>query len=390
MPKLRNVALIIDASQPYDRKIVQGVAAYARQSGRWSIYLEECGRQKIPDLRRWSGDGVIADFDDLRVARAVRRLKIPVVGIGGGYGGYDPRSGIPYFASNEKEIARLAAQHLLDRGLTNLAFCGFPPTATNRWSEVRMKSFEAYAARAGRPCWTYTGRHRTPRDWDRLQRGLADWLSGLPKPLGVMACDDARARHVLEACRRLGLRVPDDVALIGVDNNEMLCELSPTPLSSVEQGLRRMGFEAAALLDRLMAGRKPSRLRYVIDPESVVTRRSTDVLAVDDPDVAAALRFVRDRACDDIGVPDVAEAIHVSRSTLERRFKAMMGRTVHAEIQRVRIERARQLTAATDLPLKQIAQQSGFRHLTYLTSLFRRRIGQTPAQYRRQIRLSQG
>jgi len=253
-----------------------------------------------------------------------------------------------------------------------------------------MKSFEAYAARAGRPCWTYTGRHRTPRDWDRLQRGLADWLSGLPKPLGVMACDDARARHVLEACRRLGLRVPDDVALIGVDNNEMLCELSPTPLSSVEQGLRRMGFEAAALLDRLMAGRKPSRLRYVIDPESVVTRRSTDVLAVDDPDVAAALRFVRDRACDDIGVPDVAEAIHVSRSTLERRFKAMMGRTVHAEIQRVRIERARQLTAATDLPLKQIAQQSGFRHLTYLTSLFRRRIGQTPAQYRRQIRLSQG
>lgn len=386
MPKLRNVALIIDSSQPYDRKIVQGVAAYVREVGHWSIYLEESRHQKIPDLCRWSGDGIIADFDDSHVANALRRLKIPVVGIGGGYGGYDPKSGIPYFASNEAAIARLAAEHLLERGLTHLAFCGFPRTQTNRWSEARMTAFQARVADAGLRCWTYTGRHRTARHWDHLQRGLADWLDALPKPLGLMACDDDRARHILEACRRLGLRVPDDVAVIGVDNNEMICELSTPPLSSVEQGLRRMGYEAAALLDRLMAGKKASSLKYLIDPEMVITRRSTDVLAVDDADVAAALRYVRDHACQGIRVPEVAAAVHVSRSTLERRFAQLMGRTVHDEIQRVRLERARQLVSTTNLPLSQVALQAGFRHLTYMTSMFRRHVGFTPAKYRERAR----
>ncbi len=390
MPKLRNVALIIDSSQPYDRKIVQGVAAYVREVGRWSIYLEEGRRQKIPDLRGWSGDGIIADFDDSRVANALRRLKIPIVGIGGGYGGYDPKSGIPYFVSNEAAIARLAAEHLLERGLIHLAFCGFPRTQTNRWSEARMNAFRARVAEAGLRCWTYTGRHHTARHWDELQQGLADWLGALPKPLGLMACDDDRARHVLEACRRLGLRVPDDVAVIGVDNNEMICELSTPPLSSVEQGLRRMGYEAAALLERLMAGKKASALSYVIDPETVITRRSTEMLAVDDADVAAALRYVRDHACQGIRVHEVAAAIHVSRSTLERRFAQRMGRSVHDEIHRVRLERARQLVSTTNLPLSQVALQAGFRHLTYMTSMFRRHVGYTPAKYRERLRLAYG
>jgi LacI family transcriptional regulator len=391
MAKLRNVALVIDASQPYDRKIVQGVAAYLREVGRWRVYLEEGSRQKMPDLRRWSCDGIIADFDDPNVAEALRKPGIPVVGIGGGYGGYDPASGIPYFVSNEQAIARLAAEHLLERGFTNMAFCGFPRTATNLWSDARAEAFCRHIAKAGRACAVYCGRRRTTRDWDAHQRDLADWLAPLPKPLGLMACDDARARHVLEACQRLGLRVPDDVAVIGVDNNEMLCELSAPPLTSVEQGLRRMGYKAAALLDGLMSGRKPkpSRLRYVIDPETVVTRRSTEALAIDDAEVAAAARFVRDQACRGIRVPDVAAVIHVSRSTLERKFTSVVGRTVHAEIQRVRIERAGQLLATTNLPMKQVALRSGFRNLPYMTTLFRRRFGCTPAKWRRQATLFQ-
>ena len=384
MPKLRNVALVIDASQPYDRKIVQGVSAYLRDVGQWSVYIEERPGQKLPDLRRWSGDGIIADFDDPHVADALRHLKIPVVGVGGGYGRYDPASGIPYFVSNEDAIARLAAEHLLERGFTNMAFCGFPRTATNPWSDARAKAFCKRVVKAGLVCSVYVGRQRSARSWDLLQQELADWLAPLPKPLGLMACDDARARHVLEACKRLGLRVPDDVAVVGVDNNEMICELSTPPLSSVEQGLRRMGYRAAALLDRLMSGKKLSRSRYVIDPETVVTRRSTEALAIGDAEVAAAARFVRDHACENIRVPDVADAIHVSRSTLERKFAAMVGRSVHDEIQRIRIERVRQFLATTTLPMKQIAVRAGFRNLPYMTTLFRNRFGCTPTKWREQ------
>ncbi len=382
MPALRNVALVIDASQPYDRKVVQGIAAYVRQAGNWSIYLEERPQEKMPDLDRWSGDGIIADLDDQNVAEALRRKSLPIVGIGGGYGGYDPASRIPYFVSNEDAIARLAADHLLERGLTHLAFCGFPRTRINLWSHARGEAFRRYLAGKGMQCSLYTGRHRSARRWDNMLKGLMDWLDSLPKPLGLMACDDVRARHVLEACRRLDLRVPDDVAVIGVDNNEMLCELTTTPLTSIEQGLRRMGFEAAALLDRMIGGATPSQTRFVIDPETVVTRRSTDVLAVADADVAEAARFVRERACDGIGVSDVVRAVQTSRSTLERKFKSLIGRTVHDEIQRIRLEHVARLLAISELTIKQVAAQNGFAHVPYMTTLFRRRYGCTPGQYR--------
>jgi LacI family transcriptional regulator len=377
--------LIIDASQPYDRKIVQGVAAYVRDVDDWSIYIEEGYSQRMPDLRRWAGDGIIANLDDLAVVKALRRLNIPIVGIGGGY---NPAMRIPYFVSNETAIARMAAEHLIERGFTQLAFCGFPRTRTNLWSQARAEAFRSHVAGAGLLCHVFTGRHRTARDWDGLQKEMGNWLSRLPKPLGLMACDDVRARHVLEACHRLGFRVPDDVAVIGVDNNDMLCELSMPPLSSVEQGLRRMGYQAAALLDRLMAGKRITKMQYTVDPDAVITRGSTDSYAVDDATMAVAARFVRDHACDRLCVSDVARAAQMSRSSLERKFQNVFGRSVHAEIQRVRIERVRQLAITTDLPLKRIALQSGFRHVTYMTTLFRQCFDCTPAKYRQRFRLS--
>ena len=201
-----------------------------------------------------------------------------------------------------------------------------------------------------------------------------------------MACNDVRARHVLEACRTLGLRVPDDVAVIGVDNDEMICDLTDPPLSSVEQGATPMGYQAAALLDRLMSGKAATPLRFVVKPEGVVARRSTDTLAIDDPEMAQAVRFIRNHARERIRIDDVVKAVGVSRSTVERRFKAVMGRTIHAEIERVRLEHAKQLIATTDLPLKRVATQVGFKYVQYLTKLFRERLGQTPAEYRKQAR----
>ena len=384
MARPRHVALIVDAAKPYDRKIISGVAQYVKERGDWSLYVEEDPLQKLPDLRRWRGSGIIANFDDRKVAAAVHGLKTPVVGVGGGYGWYEPDSRIPYFASDNEAIARLAAEHLIDRGFHNLAFYGYPRTRVNHWSEERAQAFHRRARQAGVSCSVYTGRHVMTRRWTELQRNLTAWVCSLAKPVGVMGCNDVRARHILEACRTVGARVPEDVALIGVDNDEMICDLTDPPLSSVEQGARRMGYQAAALLDRLMAGRKSSRVHFVVEPEGVVTRRSTDILAIEDPDVATAVRFIRQYACKRIGVDDVADQVGVSRSTLKNRFKAAIGRSIHAEIQRVQLERAKQLVADTDLPLKQVAVQAGFQYVQYLTRLFRTRVGQTPAKFRQQ------
>jgi len=386
MARVRHVAVIVDAARPYDRKIIRGVAAYGKEAGNWSLYVEEDPLEKLPDLRTWRGQGIVANFDDRKVAAAVRGLRVPVVGVGGGYGWYDPATRIPYFLVDNAAIARQAAEHLLDCGFRHLAYCGYPCTRINRWSEERARAFHDRAAEAGCPCSVYTGRHETARNWPELQRGLTTWLRTLEKPLGLMACNDVRARHVLEACRTLGLRVPDDVAVIGVDNDEMICDLTDPPLSSVEQGAQRMGYQAAALLDRLMSGKTTRQLRFVVEPEGVVPRRSTDTLAIDDPEVALAMRFIRDRACEGIHIDDVVGAVGPSRSTVERRFKAVVGRTIHAEIDRVRLERARELITTTDLPLKRVATLAGFKYVQYLTKLFRERLGQTPAAFRKRAR----
>ena len=389
MCKTRQVALIVNGATSYDRKNIQGVVDYAREVGNWSLYVEEDPSRstKLPDLRTWPGDGIIANFHARKVAEATCGLKIPLVRFGGRYHWGDPALAAAYFEPDNHSIARLAAGHLMDRGFTRLAYCGLPRSRTNAWSDERARAFNQLASEGGFPCWVYKGRQSTARKWADLRRELSAWLESLEKPLGLMACNDARALHVLEACRTIGARVPDDVAVIGVDNDEMMCELTNPPLTSVELGARRMGYQAAALLDQLMAGQRAPRLRFVLKPDGVVIRRSTDALVMKDAKVAAAVRFIRQHACDRIRVENVVQAAKVSRSALQARFKAVMGRTIHAEIQRTRLERAEQLVAHTDLPLKQIASRSGFKHVQHMTTLFRRHTGRTPAEYRRRSRL---
>ncbi len=387
MARRFHVAVMIDAASCTDRKILAGIAAYAKEEGRWSFYVEEDPRQRLPDLRSWRGDGILANFQDRKVALAVQGLSVPVVEVGGGYGWYDPALNIPCFASDNQAIARLAVNHLLDRGFRRLAYCGFPGARHNRWSEERAAAFKRAAREAGCRSSVYVGRYETARKWQELQRGLMAWLQALEMPVGLMACNDARARHVLEACHALGVRVPEDVAVVGVDNDEVMCELTDPPLSSIEQGMRRLGYQAAALLDQRMEGKESPQMQYVVGPEGVVARRSTDTLAVSNAEVALAARFIREHACDGISIADLTKMAGLSRSTLERKFKAMMGRTIHAEIDRVRIERARTLLAETDLPLKQVAAQAGFKYIQYMSTLFRRRLDQTPREYRLRARM---
>ena len=379
---VRQVAVIIDGSKPYDRKVIGGIGTYAQRGG-WSLYVEENPLQKLSVLRTHRWDGVIANFDERRIASVVAGMKVPVVGVGGRYGWYDRESGIPYVTIDDEAIARLAMEHLVERGFTQFAFCGFARTPINGWSADRARSFRTMAQEAGFGCSVYSGRHATMRNWEQLQDELASWLAGLPKPVGLMACNDARARHVLEACRRIGVRVPEDVAVVSVDDDPVLCELTDPPLTSIDPDAHRVGETAATALDDLMAGRRSRRRWLVVKPKGVVARRSSDVIAVQDPDVAAALRFIHEHACEGIRVEEVASRVTVARITLERRFQAVLGRSVHAEIQRVRMERARHLVAETHTPLKQVGTMIGVKQRTYFTVVFRQHFGCTPAQYRK-------
>lgn len=390
----RQIILLFDTMSPYHRKIVQGVATYAHEKGNWCFhvvqdpmenlpYLEQDPLENLSDLRAFHADGIIAAFLSHKAATSVKALKIPTVGIEGelGWGNLNP--GVPFFATNNDAIGRLVARHFIERGLKHLAFCGVPHTRLTAWSAQRQAAFEQCAREAGLTCSVFTG--NLPRDGKplRLHQELSTWLESLPKPVGLMACYDVRARHVLTACHELGILVPEEMAVIGVDNDELMCELTSPPLSSVEQGARRLGHQAASLLEQLLAGQKSPRIKYLIEPDGIVTRRSSDTLDISDADVAAAVRFIQQNACNGIRAYDVVKAIAVTRSAIQARFKSIMGRTIHAEILRVRVERARQLIVATNMPLKRVAIEAGFAYVQHMTTIFRRHTGQTPGEYRK-------
>jgi LacI family transcriptional regulator len=399
MAQDRQVILLLDTTNPHQRKIAQGVATYAHQQGHWDFHVLQDQHEKLyylmfdplensSDLRRGRTHGIIAFFSSQKTSRAIHRLKIPVVGIEAEYGWSDPKWGIPYFATDNEAIGRMGARELIERGFKRLAFCGIPHARFSGWSEQRQAAFSEYASEAGVPCSIFPGKTPPGGKTAKQYKQLSLWIRSLEKPVGLMACYDVRARHVLTVCRELNLPVPEDVAVIGVDNDELMCELTSPPLSSIEQGSRTIGYQAAALLDQLMAGRKAAQLKFVIPPEGIVTRRSSDALAIDDPDVASALRFIRQHACEGIQAHDVVQAVAISRTALMTRFKALLGRTIYTEIRRVQIDRVRQLVAATDLSLNRVAIQAGFRYLQQMINTFRRHTGQTPGEYR--LRCRQG
>jgi LacI family transcriptional regulator len=375
----REIALLIETSNGYARGLLKGIIGYVREHESWSVYLGEQSRGGDPPrwLRRWRGDGIIARIETDRIASAVVASGLPAVDVSAAR----KVARLPWVETEDRAIAEAGARHLLDRNFRQLAFCG---DDRFNWSRWRCEHFRRAAKSAGVDCSVYNPSPRARSDWDAMEDEIARWLLALPQPVGVMACYDIRARHVLDACRRVGLVVPDQVAVIGVDNDEFLCDLSDPPLSSVAPDTRRTGYEAAALLDRLMAGRERSRGQGVfVPPLGVVSRRSTDVFALGDAEVSAAVRFIREHACEGIAVKDLLDEIPLSRRVLEGRFRKLLGRTPHDEIARVRFERVRQLLRETNLPLAEVARRSGFRNAEYLATAFRREFGTSPNAYRR-------
>ena len=380
MARRRSVALLIETSNAYARGLLDGVIRYVREHEAWSIFLPEQERAARPPdwLSRWTGDGIIARIETDEIARAVRRTKLPVVDVSAARHVPD----IPWVETNDEAIARLAAEHLLERGFRHLGFCG---DSKYNWSRWREQHFSRIVAEAGYECHVHNPKLRKSgrETWNREQRSLADWLNNLPKPIGIMACYDIKAQQLLDVCRELNLAVPEQVAVIGVDNDRLLCSLSDPPLSSVIPNTQRTGYEAASLLDRMMAGKQVPASAHLIEPLGIETRQSTEILAIDDPHVANAVRFIREWAYTPIKVSDVLRRVPLSRRVLESRFRNILGRTPHEEITRLRIERVKQLLLETDLTLATIARRSGFQHVEYLSVAFKRRVGLSPSRFRK-------
>lgn len=376
-PRLR-VALLIETSNRYGRDLLHGVHDWVSANEPWSIRLtEQARRAPLPAwLRHWQGDGIIARVDSAATAAALRRTGLPVVDVSA----ERVKSEFPRVSIDNGAVAQLAAAHLLERRLRHFAFCGDDQYL---WSRQRGAAFAQVLRGQGYRPTAFSLPRRLRLGWEQETQAMANWLAGLPKPVGVFACFDGRAQQVLEACQVAGLAVPEAVAVLGVDDDEVVCELSDPPLSSVLPNARRTGYEAAALLARLMAGRKLVLAdSKEIEPIRVVERRSTEALAVADRHVAAALRFIRDHAHDGIGVKDVLRAVPVSRTLLERKFSHLVGESPHRQIRRHQLDKARQLLAETGLPVARIADMTGFESASYLSAVFRRETGETPRAYR--------
>lgn len=377
MNSLPKVALLIETSNSYARGLLRGIVSYIRENRQWSIYLSEHNRGDRPPtwLSKWDGDGIIARIENAAIARVLKEVKIPIVDVSAAR--MLPR--LPWFETDDEEVSRLGFEHLRERGFRSFGFCGDPHF---NWSNWRMDHFARRAREAGFGCALYKPSQGYALDDEQQIDDIGRWLRGLPKPAGVMACYDLRGQQVLDACRRHEMAVPDEVAVVGVDNDDLLCELSHPPLTSVIPNTARTGYEAARLLDGLMCGRPAGSEAQLIPPLGIATRQSTDVLAIEDRQLAKAVKFIREQACNGIKVGDVLKAVPQARRILEANFKKTLGRTPHQEIIRVQLERVKRLLSETDLTLEAISERAGFSHVEYLSVAFKREVGTPPSRYR--------
>ena len=385
-PRLRKrpkVALVVETSLAPGREILRGIAQYVRECGAWSVYHQPRSLEESAPrwLRRWHGDGIIVRLQNRRLFEAVRASGLPAVDVLG----VANDGSIPLVHVDDAAIARMACEHLHDRGFRHFGFVG---NLHESFSDARRDAFVTAVEACECTCEVFEAPFRSLKEdsWEKHLERLSRWVAALPRPAGVMLCSDQRGPEVIEACRAAEISVPDEFAVIGVDNDETLCEVSQPSLSSVWPDHTRVGYRAAELLDHLMSGSETPKAPLLLAPVRVIPRLSTDAWAIEDRYIAAAVQFIRKYGCDGIGVADVVSRFPFSRSVLQRRFRNALGRTVHDEIIRVRLARARELLTETNLPMAIIAEQAGFKHQEYMGAVFKAKIGQTPAQLRRAAR----
>lgn len=378
------VAILVDTSSGWGRRLIRGIGGYAQSHGPWHLWVEGRGRdEKLRLPPGWAGEGIIARISDRAMARYLESAGAPVVNISSIE---VPRAQFPRVATDLHAAGKLAADYLLDRGLKNFAYCGLPQRSYVR---RHYDSFSRTLMQAGFTCPAYLRASSTPRsrtrhlDW---QRDLSRWLQSLPKPVGVFTWGTWLGQELLDVCRWAGLLVPEQVAVLGGDDDELLCPICSPTLSGMAVASQQIGHAAAALLDRLMQGKRPPKKPILFAPTGITTRQSTEVLAIDNAELAQAIRFIREHAAEAITVESILQAVPISRRQLEIDFRKTLRRSPAAEIRRVRMERAKDLLHRSAMSIPEVASASGFGSPEYLATAFKHEMGVTPLKYRNQVR----
>lgn len=380
MSRIPKVILLVESSRASGRALLCGIANYANHHGPWSFYWEPGGLEKAgPVLRSLEADGII--LRDVGKVEEALACGMPAVVIGHQQ---SEIHGLVNVVTDSESIGRMGAEHLLGCGFKNFAFCGYKenPVERTAWSEIRRRSFSERIQETGREVPPYRAVSMAPQDWAKERRSLARWLASLPKPVGIMACNDDCSQCVMEACKAAGLVVPDSVGVIGADNDEVVCGLTSPPLSSIAINFERAGYEAAHALDGLMRRSRVVPRRITAAATHVVPRRSTDFVAAEEPHLARSLQFIRDGARGNVSVDEVALAAGLSRRALEKRFRKQLGRSVLEEIRRVRTDQIARLLVETDLSVGEIAEMLGFTDAQHIARYFRGGKNITPLLYR--------
>lgn len=357
--------------------MLSGIANYARHHGPWVFFWTPAGLQK-----GWIGDPSLdadgAILRDVELVEEVLAKKIPAVIVAHSRAEFPGAANV---ITDSEAISKMAADHLIGCGFRRFAFCGLIDTT---WARLRQESFIKFIKQAGYSTETFAVHAEvTGSPWRTERPAIAQWLSTLPKPVGLMACNDDVGQEVLEACKLAGLSVPDDVAVIGADNDEIVCGLADPPMSSVAINFERAGYDAAKALDTLMRGGKSRSRRILVRATHVVPRRSTDIVATENPHLRRALMFIRDHAGPAIAVPGVARAAGVSRRSLELLFRNIVGHSILSEIRRVRTEKIARLLVETELPVSEIAQSMGFEDQQHISRYFRKTRNSSPLAFRK-------
>ncbi len=381
--KLPRVAVMLDLASAYGRSEAMGVAQYVASHQPWRVELS-VATQSTRSIRQIDADGLIMPVTTEAQRDEVLRLGIPTVSIAGNL----TDTGFPVVTADHEKIGRMAAEFFLQRGFEFMAFCGI---SDRYYSPRRGKGFAQTLQKAGIECHMHEKNAPTARrnrSSDQKQR-LAQWLVGLPKPCGLFVCDDLQAVELLDAARQVGVRVPNDVAVLSVDNDELSCNLSDPPLSSIDHGTQQIGYQAGNLLDRMLRGESVSLKPVVVPPTAIVPRRSTDVYPKSDPHVNRALAFMQNNLTRRILVDEIVEASGVSRRLLENAFRKVIHRSILDEYHRLQTEMITHLLRNTTIPLKQIALQMGFNNVYYFNAFFKRNMGVPPGQYRKTSRIQE-
>ena len=386
MKKKKRVLVLVESSLAYGRKVAGGIARYVQEHGHWSVHIEDRGIFEIPPLMLdgWDGDGIITRTASRSLRSILKKCHCPIVELLGD-GKQMPIEVLP----NEETMSELCIDHFLERGFKTLGFYSF---GQSWWIDCRRELFlQAAEKKHFTPFWLSerTEDESVPLPiWEKkYEDSLIAWLKTLPHQTGILAVSDSQAMRVMQACQKIGLKIPEEIAILGIDNDTHLCNLMTPPLSSLDQNAALVGYEASRLLDLKMDRRKNlPTLPLLIPPLRVVTRRSTDVMAISHPDIAAAMHYIHEFATQGISVGDIVKEVNLSRSTLIRLFQKTLGRSPKEEISRVCLNHAEFLLIHTDIPISKVARQSGYHSLEYFTSMFSRQTGLSPMKFRQKYR----